>query len=160
MYMMSEARHVNGMARSVFEKDGCHRPMMLVFHEGERVPYVLDAAPFMQSPEGKELLSAIVKRMARKNVITAVVFITEAWMASVEQGNPDAERMMRGDVSVSDRPDKVEVLMVTAESDDGLDVVFMNEIARDAAGKPTLKEPKELKGCVGRFGGFFAQTGT
>jgi hypothetical protein len=51
---------------------------------------------------------------------------------------------------------KKEVLMVRAESDDGLNVTFMNQIERDADGKPSLKDPEIMTSQMGgRFGGFF-----
>ena len=115
MYMMSEARRVNEMAREMFLRDGEHRPVMLVFMEGVEGAGVFDIAPFMGNHEGKDLLAAMVRKMAQDNVLTAVVMITEAWMACAGKDDKDLERVQRGEVSVSDLATKKEVLMVKAE---------------------------------------------
>lgn len=157
MYMLSEARQVNKMAREVFSQDGHHRPLMLLFPPGRHGAEVVDLAPFMVNEQGKNYISAVVRKMALEQRITGVAMITEAWMA--EMGKDDKETMekiKKGEKSVSDVETKKEVLMVKAESDDGLDVVFMNEIRRDEAGNPTLMEAKEVRGVSGRLGGFFA----
>ena len=154
--MLSEARQVNNLAREVFEKDGYHRPLMLLFPPGGHGAEVVDLAPFMVDNKGKSYISAVVRKMAVEQRITAVALITEAWMAEMDKDDKEVEKIKAGEKSVSDVSTKKEVLMVKAESDDGLDVVFMNEIRRDAAGNPTLMKAKEVKGVSGRLGGFFA----
>ena len=160
MYLLSEARQVNEMARGIFSKDGYHRPIMLLFKQGSKGYDVLDIAPMMVDDRGKNFMASMVRRMAIEQKITGVAIITEAWMAQLDKNDKNLEEMTkkinRGEISVSKMDTKKEVLMVRIESDDGLDVTFMNEIFRDLDGTPTLMQVQELKGCGGRLGGFFA----
>ena len=154
--MLSEARRINRMAREVFSKDGYHRPLMFLFTEGVKGAKIVDLAPFMVDEQGKSSVAATVRKMAVDREITGVAMITEAWMAEMDKEDKDVEKARRGEIPVSEMGNKKEVLMVKAESDDGLDVMFTNEIFRDIDGKPTLMQAKEIRGVSGRLGGFFA----
>jgi hypothetical protein len=159
MHTIREAKEVNKLAREVFARDGNHTPIVILYKGKET--RVLGVGPLMQSGATKEALSGMIRMAIKQMGVSGVVMITEAWMHKSivkPDGSMDDEtkQIMDGKKSVSEADSKTEVLMVQAESDDGLNVTFMNPIVRDAEGKPTLAETQVMDYTMkGRFGGFF-----
>ena len=142
MHTKAEAVEVNEFARQVFEKDGNHVPIVILYNGDKKI--VLPVQSFMQSGETKEYLSAVIRKSIHEFEVSGVVFITEAWMTVGKLDDEIVSQLKKGEKRVSELATKKEVLMVKAESDDGLNITFMNYIERDTNGKPTLKEAEEL----------------
>jgi hypothetical protein len=155
MHTKAEAIEVNEFARNVFLHDGCHIPLIILY-KGEH-NCLLPVQELIKSDMGKEALSIMIRRFIKEDGISGVVFISEAWMSCTED-EKEIQKLKTGKKRVRDLKTKQEILLVTAESDDGLNISFVNPIERDIEGNPTLKETIEQNGSAGgRFSGFFAE---
>lgn len=155
MHTIREAQQFNDLAREVFTKDGCHVPMVILIKGKEH--FVLPLAPLMKDNAGKDAISFLIKKSIQDFGISGVVMITEAWMhVATDKDDEVMRQLVEGEKSVSEVATRQEVLMVQAESDDGLSAVFMNPIQRDTDNNPTLGEVEiSSTPMKGRFGSFF-----
>jgi hypothetical protein len=154
MHTIREAQQFNDLAREVFTRDGYHVPLVILIKGKEH--FVLPLAPLMKDNAGKDAISFLIKKSIQDFGISGVVMITEAW--THYSNGPDDEttrQIMDGEKSVSEVATRQEVLMVQAESDDGLNVSFTNPIKRDD-GNPTLGDVDVMNAPMkGRFGSYF-----
>jgi len=154
MQTIVEARKLNDFARSVFLQDKAHVPMV-IFFKGTTTLCLMDTRKFMQNGESKDILTQVIALAIKKLGASSLAFITEAWMKKIPQSNSKDAIKQISEKGVSSYSDKEEVLMLTAESDDGLAVCIMNPIHRDNANNPTLGEAEEIRDYTGRFNQFF-----
>lgn len=154
MYTIQEAEKINEMARMVFNRDGAHTPLIILYKAGKE--RVVPLGNLMGSLMSKEILSLILKQAVRELEVSGVVIILESWMHIASE--TALKELKSGKKVVADFPDKQEALLVHAESDDGLEITFLNKIVRAADGKPSLEEAIVMRDPIGgRFGGYFRE---
>jgi hypothetical protein len=150
MHTIKEAQQFNNLAREVFTKDGCHIPMVILVKGKEH--FVLPLAPLMKDGAGKDAISLLIRKSIQDFGISGVVMITEAWMhVATDKDDEVMRQIIDGEKSVSEVATRQEILMIQAESDDGLSVSFTNPINRDADGNPTLGDVEVVNERPVRF---------
>ncbi len=71
-------------AKAVLAETGKFRPLVALFRaEGQQIADFPFPASLMDSTEGKDLLAAIVKKVAKQSGAEAVLFITDSWSLCV-----------------------------------------------------------------------------
>lgn len=82
-----------------------HQPILLVFRADEK----LEVISGNRLPD-KDALAALQQRLAADPQVLVVALIMEAWV--MERPDPaTAERLMRGDLNVSDCPERTEAIV-------------------------------------------------
>jgi hypothetical protein len=105
----------------------------------------------------KDVMAIVARNYFKQNNVVRYVFIDEAWQ--VETTETDMDKVLR--TGVESHPDRVEVLMYSAEDDSG-HVTARRVITRSKRGKPKLGplQFEASKWCAGRFVGLLPQRGT
>jgi hypothetical protein len=106
----------------------------------------------------RDLEAKWLRKHIGEHYIFGVVHVVEAWMRLAKgQDDPLFHQVMAGETRVSELPptERLEVLMVSAQSRDGWAMSWSDEILRDADGKPVLGACLEVADFEGRFGKLF-----
>jgi hypothetical protein len=146
------AGQIHGMARQTFERDGNHAEML-----------------FFLPPDGKGSIAlweggdrdeqaGWIRRHIHETYAFGVIHVVKAWSRFADKpGDHTLRQIQAGEMRVSDlRPeDRTEVLMVCAQSRDGWATSWIDEVLRDAVGKPSLGASRSFADFEGRFGKLF-----
>jgi hypothetical protein len=93
---------------------------------------------FMMAPRfPKDQAIKIVKAIFAEKKIVSYVFVDEAWMVAASAKNADVTREVMAAKSVSEHPDRREVVLMIAEGPDGT-WQGVRDIVRKDGMKPTL----------------------
>jgi hypothetical protein len=129
----------------IFDAEGVIHPMW-------HVVTASGAHQVVPSPptDDKDEMVFLLRAFFEARDVIRYVFIDEAWQ--VEATGPDIDNVLRR--GVAQHPDRVEVLMYSAEDDSG-HVTARRVITRSKRGKPRLGplQFEESKICAGRFVG-------
>lgn len=146
------SEHIHGMARQTFERDGSHVEMffflppdgqgeIVLWHDGDR-----------------DAQAEWIRHHIHDTYAFGVIHIVEAWSRFADKpGDHTLRQIQAGEMRVADlRPeDRTEVLMVCAQARDGWATSWIDEVVRDAAGKPSLGKAHAIADFQGRFGKLF-----
>lgn len=102
----------------------------------EKQEVIVGCGAFMKNNDTKEMLSKGLMQVARDVNAIACAFLSEAWTASVPlKGDKDAAVKEAMLVPPSKRPDRVEVVMVSAQYKGQKTTLQIGELQRDEKGK-------------------------
>lgn len=109
----------------------------------------------------KDVAAALMRCYFELENVVRYVFVDEAWTIylPIERDNELPEIMQRG---LAEHPDRIEVLMYQAESDDGAMVAAHRTILRRPHGKPRLGPLEFIESKIreGRLVGMLPRRGT
>jgi hypothetical protein len=146
------AGQVRGMARQVFLRDGRHAEMLFF------MPLNGQGHVVLWRSNDRDLEAGWIRKHITEPYVFGVVHVVEAWMHLARTPDDHTLRQIQaGEIKVSELcpADRREALMVSAQSRDGWSASWIAEIARDAAGKPSLGTSREFADFRGRFGKLF-----
>lgn len=110
-----------------------------------KLDHIIMPGDYMQSGYGKEVFTLAMRKLFEVLPVCGYVFVSEVWFA--HSPDPADQRLP------SDRPDKLEALMLTTETVGGVPTLEMLEIKRDARGAIVGFAPVEIHSGLsdGRF---------
>lgn len=114
--------------------------------------------PIVAPLTDKDAVLRVVRGLFKKHQVQRYVFMTEAWTIKVNKDRADAGMEFAKHRSLSEHPDRVEIIMMTAE-DRSRCVMGMMTILRPEHGKPKLM-PLEMSPAdhnEGRFTGLLSE---
>jgi len=142
---------------------------MILFRQGgERIRVPIDhfAGEFGQDPG--TIVKTLLPLLRKDKQLMGMLFFSEGWSlkGNIKQvvdmsseAKEDLEKVMRGEMSVSDSQFKQECLMVNVETRSGRRLHFMREIVHDQNGKRSMGEEQicfsEKDHMTGKTIGFF-----
>jgi hypothetical protein len=140
-------RNLSNNCEEYMARNGCVTPMFHIVTRGG-VHLILDA------PDRDKDISALKIRVLLK-LVDAVLyaFCDEAWMAKYDKPEPD--------VMPSERADRVEIVMIQAESEREGELTAQRKIVRNELGRPMLA-PLEIHrwdNAMGRLVGLLPRRG-
>jgi hypothetical protein len=139
-------RRASRIAEDLFDKVGELEMIWLVENaagEQEMIVTPVNAPSAVAAAEYKENLSAAMRDLFRERGIVRYAVAAEAWSA---KGAVDPYR------SLSDHPQRFEIVFITAEDVAGAALLATREIVRPAGGRPYLGRLEICDGgSVGRF---------
>lgn len=136
-------------AKHTFEVSGCIRPMCVLHTrlnpDGEKMPCVIGVVPKdFDTVEAKDVFAETIRSVAEKTQALAAVLFTEAWMVA---GIKESELSCQ----VSEHPDRMEVVMISIESEkERISVILPIDRTGE---KPKLLDPsiEDFTRAEGRF---------
>jgi hypothetical protein len=139
-------------SNSILDK-GEHPPIAIIVTEDK--VYYAQIGSLMKGPELKDVLTAVLRKLAKDMNAVGLAIISEAWMCTATN-KEDIKKM-----DISGNPDRFEILWVFGEwkGQDNLSRIL--RIERNPEGKPIrlieVDSESHLKGMKGRFGSFFKE---
>ena len=126
------------IASKIIESGEEHRPMVFCFPEPETTarPIVVDVSPFMQNDRAKDVLGALLKKLAAE--FELVCLVAEAWAVILDNRMQEAAGLDLATVRPSQHPSRIEVLTVSYTIKDRAPVSVHHRIINEA-GKRSLK---------------------
>jgi|SRR5580692_4581606 hypothetical protein len=105
-----------------------------------------------ESERDKEITVFALRAIMRKQKVKRYSFLSEAWMATAKPGQEKLDRLPDGE-QPSQRPDRVEVVVISASNDQGVVKSVMLRMVRGEAGTVIRldRDRAEAKTIRGRF---------
>ena len=157
MEYKKQANDLAKIARQVFERDGFHVPMIILYGAKDVVA-ILDLSKVIHEhpDDWKDAVTMTLTQFVKKEpAIQALAFISEAWV--YKSKNPKdhvVKQIMDGEIAISElKPeDRQEVISIAMSGRDGTGYSVIIPIIRKGK-KVTLGEADESNGVMaGRFG--------
>ena len=146
------AAQIREMARQVLVRDGNHAEMLFF------MPLNGQGHVVLWRSNDRDLEADWIRKHIAEHYIFGMIHVVEAWLHLAKTpGDHTLKQIMGGEIKVSElQPeDRLECLMVSAQSRDGWAASWIDEIKRDAKGKPMLGSCREIGDFRGRFGKLF-----
>ncbi len=148
MYTRKDVLELNNKAREIFDKDGFHSPVVILFRGDAKL--VLPVSEIYKDKESFKRIPDDIRQAIKLLNARSVAIIFESWMYEGKGENDSiTKELIEGKKTVKEIDEKVDILMVRAESDDGLNVTFINPVKRDKEGKKYLDDVKEISNLTG-----------
>jgi hypothetical protein len=128
---------VRGAVEKMFAELGEVRP--LFFLETQEGELIVIPASWGNRAE-KQVIVLAVQEICRIKKVRRAVIVTEGWMVARPAGHPTE------DLTPSEEPDRQEVLWIVAQTnvEGERGAGWLRHIVRDAGGKPSLAEAREM----------------
>ena len=141
-------------AKQLLLKDGHHSPMIFAVTENEAI--ICPIGQFLQTEEGKDSVGDMVRSIIAKFNAQGIGMVTESWMVKAGDGVKSEDLLH---IQASKHPARIEVLITSANWNDGSQYVRILRMVRDNQGKVTqlveLEDESGLSELSGRFTNFF-----
>lgn len=147
------ARTFFNRAASILQKNGEVLPIICALTNDKCLMY--PAQRFLVDASTKNDLVGMLKEIASKQDVVAIVMVMEVWMRKTTKD--EAHKSIAEIGGVSDHPDKQEAVVVTCEWHDGRQYMLTGMIQRES-GKIALSEPQPCSVFEGRFSDLFPPT--
>lgn len=142
--------HYIDFAKERILKDGNLAPVAVF--RSETKENVIHCGPMMRDDDDKEKLAVVLRKMALEFEAIGFVFVAEAWTARYDPDQSETTRVMP-----SQRPDRIECIIVSAQYKGDKSSMRVCEIIRDKDNKIThlLEHQRFEDGTTfeGRFAG-------
>jgi len=136
-----------------FDADGAVQPVVLFLHStGDKIEMGVVPIISMGTGDEKDMLSDAVKSLCKKLDVIALMFISEAYMATVDRR--DVDTVVRG--GLSNMENKVEVVLATFETPFSSQM-YSGEIMRDKKSPYMLPFKGPSTTAEGRFSHLLAK---
>jgi len=143
-------------AKGLLLKDGHHSPMLFTVTENEAL--VCTIGQFLKTEDAKDSLGDMVRSMIAKFNAQGIGMVTESWMVKAGEGVKSEDLVH---IQASKHPARIEVLLTSANWNDGSQYMRILRIIRDNEDKVTqLAELEDESGhseLGGRFTNFFGK---
>lgn len=128
-------------AKAIVESGEEHRPIMLVFTPEGITPVLLKDVD-------KDIFKPVISEFLQQLRAYAYIFINEAWATKLSEDSPTVQRLLKGEISVSELPldDRDEMLIITAAENGKSYRGWSAKIRYTREGKRYLGEWEEIRG--------------
>lgn len=100
-------------SKELILKDGYHIPTVFVVKDDAL--NILDASEMLGSDRGKDALGEILRDIAKEEDVISIGFVTEGWALKGLKEETDIKEVYKEYGSLSEHPDKIEILHLTVE---------------------------------------------
>ncbi len=137
-----------------FEHDGYLTPILFFFKDGQ--PIIGMIPPEMLNDyNGKEMLASIIKKTCQEPNVFAAGIIMEAYGAKVEENSPNKDKIISGEIRVSELDEKQDIIVMLFSTPENEELIVY-EVDCDNKKVGNLFNDEEMKQFSGLFTNFFS----